>query len=177
MIRIRKAYPTDAYTLVTIRELAWKKEYYDILPSAIINDKNKEENIQHLQDQIKENNRILVATDEEKIVGFIFYAKTQGNEYENAEIREIYVLPEYQNQGIGKQLFENAKEALKKLRFTSFIVVCPLKNNHIGFFTHLGGIEKGNKTGKILNYPIACSVIYYEIDNMNQNDNNQGDWN
>ena len=110
MVEIRKAYQTDAYDLIKIRDLAWKDAYYDILSSDIINSlsKNTDADVRHLQDQIVENNRILVAVDNGKIVGFVFYAKTFGEKYDNAEIREIYVLPEFQKRGIGKRLFNEA---------------------------------------------------------------------
>ena len=165
MVEIRKAYPTDAYILVGIRDKAWKHEYYDILPSEIISDNSRkvQEDVRHLEDQIRENNRILVAVDENVIVGFVFYAKTQGEHYDNAEIREIYVLDEYQHKGIGRKLFEGAVDCLKKLRYSSFIVSCPIQNKHINFFFHLGGVKKGSKVEKINNCPVSCDVIYFEI--------------
>ena len=180
MIEIRKAYPTDAYVLVQIRDEAWKRDYYDILTSDIIHNKNKnvEENIRHLQDQIRENNRILVALDGDKIVGFVFYAKVQGDYYENAEIREIYVLPDYQRKGIGKKLFDGAVRELKKLKYTSFIVSCPIHNKNIDFFTHLGGVNKGNKTEKMYGHSFTCEVIYFDI--VVDNESNQvtsNEWN
>ena len=140
MISIRKAYPTDAYELVRIRDLAWKDAYYDVISNEIINlmNKNIEESVKHLQDQIQENNRVLVAVDGDKIVGFVFYAKTHGEHYDNAEIREIYVLPEFQNNGIGKQLFEEAVNNLEKLNYSSFIVTVPIYNKNIDFFVKMG---------------------------------------
>ena len=169
MVEIRKAYPTDAYTLVQIRDFSWKNAYYDVLSNDIIYDKSKylEESVRHLQDQISENNRIFVAVDDNKIIGFVFYAKTQGNHYENAEIREIYVLPSYQKHGVGRRLFEEAVAAIKKLRYTSFIVSCPVQNRNIDFFLHLGGVKKGNKTEQMYGHSFVCEVIYYDISQSN----------
>ena len=165
MIEIRKAYPIDASVLVKIRDLAWKADYYDVLTNEIIHDKDKNvlENIRHLEEQIRENNRILVAVDGDKIVGFVFYAKVQGDSYDNAEIREIYVLPDYQRKGIGKKLFDGAVNELKRLRYTSFIVSCPIHNKSMDFFIHLGGIKKGNKTEKMYGHAFVCEVIYFDI--------------
>ena len=176
MIEIRKAYPTDAYTLVQIRDLAWKDAYYDVLSNDIIYDKTKnlEESVRHLKDQISENNRIFVALDGEQIVGFVFYAKTQGDHYENAEIREIYVLPAYQRHGIGRRLFDEAVSAIRQLRYTSFIVSCPVQNQNMDFFLHLGGVKKGNKTEEIYGHSFVCEVIYYEIGSTESSSN---DWN
>ena len=181
MVEIRKAYPTDAYALVQIRDQAWKDAYYDVFTNDIIVNKNKNvsDSVRHLEDQINENNRIFVAVEDSKVVGFVFYAKTQGDHYDNGEIREIYVLPEYQKRGIGKQLFEKAVDAMKTLRFTSFIVACPLKNRNMDFFIHLGGVKKGNKIEKIFGYSLDCEVIYYTIGSGNANASNQkqDDWN
>ena len=178
MITMRKAYPTDAYELVKIRDLAWKNAYYDVLSSDIINTMNKniDESVRHLQDQISENNRIIVALDDNKIVGFVFYAKTQGDLYDNAEIREIYVLPEFQNNGIGRQLFEEAVSNLKKLKYPSFIVSVPIYNKNMDFFIKMGGVKKGNKNEKMYGHPFVCEVIYYEI-KKEEKGGEVGDWN
>ena len=178
MVEIRKAYPTDAYVLVQIRDQAWENAYYDVLSNNIISDKHKNvaESVKHLEDQINENNRIFVAVDDNKIVGFVFYAKTQGEYYDNGEIREIYVLPEYQRRGIGKQLFQKASDAMKNLRFSSFIVSCPVQNRYMDFFIHLGGVKKGNKVEKIFGYHYDCEVIYFNIDGGVES-NKQNDWN
>ena len=106
MLEIRKAYPTDAYALVNIMDTVWKSEFYDFLPNGIMFEmgKNLEKRIKHLTDQIEENNRIFVALEDNVPVGYVFYAKGQSVVYEaSAEIREIYVLPEFQKKGIGKQ--------------------------------------------------------------------------
>lgn len=178
MITLRKAYPTDAYELVRIRDLAWKDSYYDVLSNEIINimNKNIEESIRHLQDQIQENNRIVVALDGDKIVGFVFYAKTQGENYDNAEIREIYVLPEFQRNGIGKQLFNEAVDNLRKLSYSSFIVSVPIYNKNMDFFVKMGGIKKGNRHTEMYGHPFDCEVIYFDIAKSDKN-GAQSDWN
>ena len=179
MIEIRQAYPTDAYILVKIRDLAWKNNYYDVLSNKIISDKNKhvEDSVKHLQDQIMENNRILVAVFDNEIVGFVFYAKTQGDHYDNAEIREIYVLPEYQGRGIGRRLFEEAVSRLSQLRYHSFIVSCPLQNRSINFFFHMGGVSRGHKKEEIFQNSFDCEVIYFDISGEADNSLKQNDWN
>ena len=59
MYDIRKAYPTDAFALVIIMDVVWKNEFYDFLPNGIIYEmaRNLERRINHLTDQINENNR------------------------------------------------------------------------------------------------------------------------
>ena len=142
MIEIRKAYPIDAYTLINIKDNVWKNEFYDILPNGIINDMNKnvEERIEHLIDQINENNRVLVALVDDKIVGYIFYAKALNEDYDlTAEIREIYILPEYQHLGYGNALVQKGLHELHKLGYNNAIIGCLSKNKSNEFYKRIGG--------------------------------------
>lgn len=179
-IEIRKSFPTDAYTLTLLGDISWKNEYYDVLPNGILNEmvKNLDARVRHLTDQILENNRILVAVDDDKLVGFVFYAKAQNSFYEaEAEIRDIYILPDYQRQGIGTKLFEQAVENLKKLGFHSMILYCPVSGNSNYFFEKMGGERRESTTRTILNHPVLCNIYYYNLDKKNvsfaKNDWNQ----
>lgn len=168
-MEFRKSYPTDAYLLVNLRNTVWKNTYYDILPNGILHkmEDEKEDNINHLKGQILENNRIIVALDNDKIVGYIFYAKSKTNHYEaSGEIREILVLPNYQGKGIGTKLFNLAKEELKKLGFNSVVILCPRKGTNKEFFMNLGGIIKENVVENTLGFPIQTDILYIDFDNV-----------
>ena len=133
MLEIRKSYPTDAYALINISDITWKNAFYDILPNGILHDNihNIEKRVRHLQDQINENNRIFVALEDGVPIGYIFYAKAQNVVYDAAaEIRSIYILPEFQKQGIGTKLFENVLEEIKHLGYTEATIGVD-KNNYI----------------------------------------------
>lgn len=179
MLEIRKAYPTDAYTLINIHDITWKNEYYDILPNGILNNmlQNIKTRVHHLQDQINENNRIYVALEDNNLVGYIFYAKSQnGTDEVTAEIREIYILPEYQQQGIGTKLFENVTNEIKQLGYKALILYCPLNSKSINFFQKIGGEKRKvvakNNNGYSLNY----DLIEFTLDNLTKN-NELTNWN
>lgn len=179
-IEIRKSFPTDAYNLTLLGDVSWKNEYYDVLPNGILSEmvKNLDARVKHLTDQILENNRILVAVDNEKLVGFVFYAKAQNSFYESeAEIRDIYILPEYQKQGIGTKLFKQAVENLKKLGFHSMILYCPVLGNSNYFFEKMGGVKHDSTNRTILNYPVLCNIYYYDLDKKATSLDRQDDWN
>lgn len=68
-----------------------------------------------------DGNRVFVAWEEDKIIGYLFgHKKTadkstaiyQRNE-SYFEIEELYVKPEYRNKGIGTQLFQFVEELMK----------------------------------------------------------------
>lgn len=178
MLEIRKSYPTDAYTLIKIGDAIWKSEFYDVLPSGFFQEMvhNIDKRVDHLKNQIQENNRIFVALDDDVIVGFVFYARTQNVVYNaSAEIRSIYVLPEYQRQGIGTKLFKMAADELKKLGFRSVIIDCPLNSSGIHFFLKLGGEKKEIISKRLFGYSIIFDLIYIDLDHPEQKTTNE--WN
>ena len=178
MIEIRKAYPIDAYTLINIKDNVWKNEFYDILPNGIINDMNKnvEKRIEHLIDQINENNRVLVALVDDKIVGYVFYAKALNEDLDlAAEIRELYILPDYQRKNIGTSLFESVVDELKKLGYNSIVLNLPINSRSVLFFLKLGFIKKDVCIKLINGYKIRCDLMYYEFENTSREFTNE--WN
>ena len=159
----RKSYPTDAYLLIQLKNDVWKDTYYDVLPNGILQymKENKEEIINHLRDQIMENNRIIVALEDNKIVGFIFYAKSQVDLDDTAaEIREIFVLPRYQRKGIGRKLYQLAKRELRKLGYRTLIISYPSVGNDKDFFQCLGGEIKEKIFQDVFGYSIFPKAIH-----------------
>ena len=76
-----------------------------------------------------------VAEDNGKIVGTIL----AGHDGRRGLFHHVSVLPEYQKQGIGKMLVDNAMEALEKEGITKVLLVV-FKDNDNGnaFWEHLG---------------------------------------
>lgn len=178
MINIRKAYQTDAYELINIRDNIWKEEFHDVLPNSIIYDrfKNKEANIEHLKDQISENNRVLVATNDDNIIGYIFYAKSSNIDYEkSAEIREIYVKKEFRGAKVGTKLLTLAQNEIINKGYNYLVVSIPQNISSINFFTKTGGIEKGYKIEKMYNNDLKCNLVCFELKNKKSEPTNE--WN
>lgn len=168
----RKSYPTDARFLVQLRNEVWKNTYYDVLPNGILQymKENMEEMVNHLRDQIMENNRIIVALENNKIVGYIFYAKSQVDLYDTAaEIREIIVLPQYQRKGIGRELYQLAKQELMKLGYHNLVISYPSIGRDKEFFQRLGGTLKEKFSHQILSYPVAFDLFYFSLDDSLEN--------
>lgn len=179
-MEIRKAYPTDAYSLVKIHDIVWKDEYYDILPSGVFYqfEQTFEKRVKHLTNQIQENNRIFVAVnDTGEIIGYIFYAKTMNTRDDaNVEIRAIHVLPEYQRKGIGSQLLNYTVEEIKKLGYYSLIAYCPFDSCGMFFFNKKGAITKERITKDMEGYPVICDLVQLDFSTKREI-NMQSDWN
>lgn len=180
MVEIRWAYPIDAYALIQLSDVVWKDTYYDVLPNGILYHRvqNLEKRVKHLKDQIEENNRIFVAVLEDRIVGFIFYAKTMQNAYVNsAEIRSIYVLPEYQRKGIGKELFQRTVLELQKLGYHSLILNCPVESVSISFFEKMGGEKREVSWQNMEGFSVSVMLIYFDLDHLGEKKSISSDWN
>ncbi|WP_299701378.1 GNAT family N-acetyltransferase [uncultured Pontibacter sp.] len=69
----------------------------------------------------------LVAEEEGKIVGYILLTKlkirNEQQEFESLSLAPVAVLPEYQRQGIGAMLIEQAHRIAKSLGYTAVILV------------------------------------------------------
>ena len=170
MIQIRKAFPTDAYSLIQITDIAWKEAFYDLLPNGILSNmcQEKEKRVTHLRDQIQENNRVLVACEDGMIVGFIFFAKASNEMYiKSAEIRSICVLPEFQKKGIGSRLLEEAKKEIEKLGFNTLVLYCPICSTHIDFFYKMGARNNKVHSKKIMGYEVPCYLLLFDLTSTN----------
>lgn len=171
MLQIRKSYPTDAYRLIQIMDIVWKDEFYDVLPNSIFHDmiRNVGKRVQHLKEQIEENNRIFVALEDEQIIGFIFYAKTTNVTYNvAAEIRSVYILPDFQRRGIGTKLFECVVDEIKRLGFCSLIVFCPIHSGSTLFFSKIGGKKKEVVSKKMEEHRLMFDLLFFDLKDYHQ---------
>src|ERR1700721_280750 len=111
-INISKAIPEDSYGITSVRRQTWRVTYpnekegitKEEIEQALNKSTIEEESIKRAE--IIKNNKdihIWVAKNGDVIVG---YAESQKNEDKN-RIGAIYILPEYQKQGIGSKLMTN----------------------------------------------------------------------
>lgn len=82
---------------------------------------------------------VFVALDGENVIGVC----RLETETEN-RIKAIYVLPEYQGKGIGRQLWEKAKEYCDETKETR-VAVATFNTNAIAFYTKLGFVDTGTR--------------------------------
>ena len=76
-----------------------------------------------------------VAVDDGRIIGTIL----AGHDGRRGIFHHVSVLPEYQKQGVGKMLVDNAMEALRKEGITKvLLVVFDHYENGIQFWEHMG---------------------------------------
>ncbi len=84
------------------------EQIYDIEQSCFVEPYTREQ----LMYEFNENplNKILVAYDEDKVVGFVDYMIT----FNSATISQIAVLPNYRKKGLGSKLLEEMEKSFPK---------------------------------------------------------------
>jgi ribosomal protein S18 acetylase RimI-like enzyme len=123
-----------------------KKLAYAIWPSAYAEILSKEQltymlerfyNLEALQLQAENGQQFyLVQNVQQEYVGFIAYEI--NSEANKTKIHKIYVLPETQGSGVGKQLFEFVKTKALQVQQTAIFLNVNKYNEAIYFYTNLG---------------------------------------
>ncbi len=126
----------DERQIVWLINNTWRDAYSDIFPSEVFDERDKtaDGRIDEFEDKIKRNNRIcFVAEENEKIVGVLigsYCAEIESFDNKNyASVRALYVDKNFQHKGIGKDLFDNFVDEIKKKGKTKFIIGVLEKNS------------------------------------------------
>ena len=108
-----------------------KKDYdevYNVVKTAFETAEHSDGNEQDLVVELRKSKNFipelsLVAVYDDKIVGYIMFTKLKIGEYEELTLAPLAVLPEYQKQGIGKELIKEGHKIAKKLGYHYSIVL------------------------------------------------------
>ena len=104
MFFIRKAVQKDFSDIAKVHVHSWHDTYLDLLPISYINEMNNLAKKTAMWEQIlrQPEVEVWVAQDGDAIVGFISY----HSQNEHYEITTLYILPTYQQQGMGSALMK-----------------------------------------------------------------------
>jgi len=144
-ISIREVKESDAEDIQELNMASWLKAYEGIIP-----EEKMREGISYPRERLEEKKNddkliFLVAVVEEKVVGTINFCWSNENTHDfvnvdedEAQLRSVYLHPDYWSNGIGTRLFKEGKERLPSNIDT--LVVESLTENEIGkgFYSKLG---------------------------------------
>lgn len=129
-ITFREAVPADCYDLAVLKGKVWNTTYQGIYPQEKLTGYDVEKN-KRIFESIVENPEIslYVAIDREKLVGFM----TCGKPYKpfrvyEQEIGLLYILSEYQRQGIGRAFFQIARKLVAERGYQEFFLSVNKRN-------------------------------------------------
>lgn len=143
-LHIRKATIQDAFSLAKVHVDAWRSAYKQIIPQSYLDQLSYDERHAMWIDILSKKNTLsiqLVAVDKENnIVGFVAGGEAREPEFGyDAELYAIYLLPEYQGQGIGKKLILHLTEWLIQNGYHKLYLWVLEKNKTRYFYEQLGG--------------------------------------
>ncbi len=150
MIRLRPAAPADARAIARIHVETWRTTYPGMLPDKALIDMtvdNKARSWRHALAQPGAAGAILLA--EMPGDGAIGFASAGNNRHANlpfaGEVQTLYVLPDWQNQGIGRQLLNGCFAALRGRGLASAVVWVLADNPARFFYERMGGRRAGER--------------------------------
>ena len=132
MYSIRRAVYEDAETIANIHVSSWKHTYKDLIDEKDISNMTYENRKILWQAVLSVQNKercTFVIHNDKKIVGFISGGPERTKRFDfDAEIYNIYLLKEYQKQGLGARLLKVFADEMKNNGYES-ILVWILKQN------------------------------------------------
>lgn len=129
-IAYRRATMNDCYTIAKLKGIVWNTTYKGIYSDEALMSYDVEKN-EKIFGQIVCNPEIelYVATENDRIVGFMTCGKPyKPFRYYEQEVGLLYILKEYQRQGIGNGFFDIARKQVKEAGYKEFIVAVNGRN-------------------------------------------------
>lgn len=156
---IRSAEQSEASQIAEVHVNSWRTTYAGVVPDSYLADLSVAQRTVSWERQLDESNtdtHVFVAENESgQIVGFVSGGPKRAKHMNyDSEIYAIYLLKEYQRQGIGERLITSMVGFLKKQGYGSMYLWALEDNHYRSFYEKLGGIPAGREEtqihGKIL---------------------------
>ncbi|MGM0778673.1 MAG: N-acetyltransferase family protein [Bacillota bacterium] len=140
-MKIRAAKLSDAGGIAKVHVDSWRTTYKNIIPEEFLENlsyQSREELWIHI---IPKGIVFVAENDEGQIVGFSSGGKERSGEYKEfqGELTSIYILKEFQGQGIGKALVKSVTKELGKSGINTMLVFVLADNNSTLFYEAIGG--------------------------------------
>jgi ribosomal protein S18 acetylase RimI-like enzyme len=139
----KKASIDDAYDVAYIAAYSWKETYKGLLPDDYLEERvnNINQRLEGTKDFIsKYDGNYIIVRDDDKPVGILAYRKSNNDKYNDyGYLEAIYVLKEYQEYNIGKELFKIAIEDFISMGYDKMYLECMKGNNALSFYEKYDG--------------------------------------
>ena len=140
-MKVRLANLSDANGIALVHVDSWRTTYRNILPDEFLMNLSYKRREHLWETNIPKGNVFVAESDEGKIVGFASGGKESSGKYNEyqGELSSIYILKEYQGQGIGKLLLNTVIKELEKVGTNTMLVLVLEDNNSRLFYEAMGG--------------------------------------
>lgn len=162
---MREATKDDIEQVAYVHHVAWMETYTGLIDPQFLKTRSFEKSIQIFKKTNCQN--VVVACRGNQIVGFCSYGKVQEEEIIYGEIQGLYVLKEFQHQGIGFQLVEYVKKHLLLMGFQKIYLWVLKKNSQaIHFYERIGFLFDGNERKEWLGGEVVEKRYFYDLSSI-----------
>ena len=152
-VLIREATVADAEAIARVHVDCWREAYAKILPAEYLNTLSWEKRAEHWHKMFQEEQtpwRVLVAEEEGNIKGFVSIGPARKSNFDiGGELYALYTLKQIQGRGVGKKLFEKARNSLALSGIMGMYLWVFKDNPALAFYKHMGGKELTRQTVNI----------------------------
>jgi ribosomal protein S18 acetylase RimI-like enzyme len=148
---IRRATPGDANSVAHIQVVGWKTTYSGIVPPAFLDSMEEESRAASWKEHLENKDAlILVAENSSELFGFVCGGGLREPiEDYDGELFAIYLLPEFQRQGAGRQLVLTLAQNMRDRGFKRMVVWVLEQNSAVSFYKRMGGVQLVQKQTEI----------------------------
>jgi ribosomal protein S18 acetylase RimI-like enzyme len=141
-VSIRHARPGDAEAIAQVHDASWRDAYRGIIPGVELERVIARRGPDWWRSAIERGSGLLVVDFDHKIVGYATYGRNRVPSMPySGEIFELYLAPECQGVGLGRRLFNAARQELAEHGYLSTIVWALADNDKaLAFYRRLGGL-------------------------------------
>ena len=152
---VRPAEVRDAGGIAHVHVTSWLETYRGLMPDSVLDNLSVERRTKQLEHTLEDGSDIyhltLVAEANHKVVGFANYGKErEGDPEYQGELFAIYILKEFHEEGIGREMVKHVASGLLAIDISSMLVWVLEDNLSKRFYERLGGEylrEKQVQTG------------------------------
>jgi GNAT superfamily N-acetyltransferase len=151
---IREATQSDANGIAKVHVDCWRSTYDGLVPADFLADLSYQEAEKFWRDVLIDSNMpgfvYVAVNDAGQIVGYIAGGpEREGNQLYEGELYSIYILKEFQRQGIGRNLIAAASQKMLQSGLKSVMLWTLAVNPYRGFFEELRGQVVSEETIEI----------------------------
>ena len=168
---IRPKKMSDCRRCEEIVTLVWNQTYKGIVSDEFLkyleyNEKRRAEDA--IKDFRNNKDMVVVIEVEGLVVGFIKFGEAQEENSKGlGEIKNLYILKDYQKKGFGKKLLYNAARLCRTCGMQYMIVGCLKENeNANGFYQHTGGKLIGSRYYTQTNQNLPENIYAYNLQEL-----------
>ena len=141
VISIRTARLGDEVEIASVHDAAWRDAYSGVIPGRELERMIQRRGPTWWRQAIRGGTRLTVLDFADRIAGYASYGRNRMPALgHGGEIFELYLAPEYQGAGLGKRMFQAARDDLAAHGYRAFVVWALADNERaVEFYRRLGG--------------------------------------